>query len=87
MTGGTECAQVTETVTEAARKMTDLDVGALPICGDDNRLKGVITDRDIVLKSVAAGIDTSEVKVEEYAGDVRSSPSVRMTPSRKRWPR
>ena len=55
MTGGVECAQVNETVTEAARKMRDLGVGALPICGEDNRLKGMITDRDIVVKVVAAG--------------------------------
>ncbi|WP_432476143.1 CBS domain-containing protein [Nocardioides sp. GXQ0305] len=69
MTGGAECAQVDQTVTEAARKMRDLGVGALPICGDDNRLKGVITDRDIVLNCVAEGMDTSEVRVEQYAGD------------------
>ena len=69
MTTGVECAQITETVTEAARKMRDLDVGALPICGEDNRLKGMITDRDIVLNCVAEGMDSTEVKVEEYAGD------------------
>ena len=69
MTGGVECAQVDETVSDAARKMRDLGVGALPICGDDNRLKGVITDRDIVLNCVAEGMDTTQVKVQEYAGD------------------
>jgi CBS domain-containing protein len=69
MTGGAECAQVGESVSDAARKMRDLGVGALPICGDDNRLKGVITDRDIVLNCVAEGMDTTEVKVEQYAGD------------------
>lgn len=69
MTGGAECAQINDTVTEAARKMRELGVGALPICGDDNRLKGVITDRDIVLNCVAEGMDTTEVKVEQYAGD------------------
>jgi CBS domain-containing protein len=69
MTGGAECAQISESVTEAARKMRDLGVGALPICGDDQRLKGVITDRDIVLSCVAEGVDTSEVTVEQYAGD------------------
>lgn len=69
MTGGVECAQVGETVTEAARKMRELGVGALPICGDDNRLKGMITDRDIVLNCVAEGMDTSEVRVADYAGD------------------
>jgi CBS domain-containing protein len=69
MTGGVECAQIDETVSEAARKMRDLGVGALPICGDDNRLKGMITDRDIVLNCVAEGMDTTQVKVQEYAGD------------------
>jgi CBS domain-containing protein len=69
MSGGAECAQVHDTVTDAARKMRELGVGALPICGDDNRLKGVITDRDIVLNCVAEGMDTTEVTVEQYAGD------------------
>jgi CBS domain-containing protein len=69
MTKGVECAGVDETVTEAARKMRDLGVGALPICGEDNRLKGMITDRDIVLNCVAEGVDTTQVKVADYAGD------------------
>jgi CBS domain-containing protein len=69
MTGGAECAGVDDTVSEAARKMRDLNVGALPICGEDNRLKGMITDRDIVLNCVAEGMDTTEVKVADYAGD------------------
>jgi CBS domain-containing protein len=69
MTPGADCAGVTDTVTEAARKMRDLGVGALPICGEDNRLKGMITDRDIVLKCVAEGMDTTETKVSDYAGD------------------
>jgi CBS domain-containing protein len=69
MTGGVECARVDETVSEAARKMRDLDVGALPICGEDNRLKGMITDRDIVVNCVAEGMDTTSVKVADYAGD------------------
>jgi len=68
MTGGAECAQVDDTVTEAARKMRDLQVGALPICGEDGRLKGMITDRDIVLNCVAEGMDTTEVRVSDYAG-------------------
>ena len=69
MTGGVECARVTDTLVDAAQKMRDLDVGALPICGEDDRLKGMITDRDIVLRCVAEGADPSDVRVEEYAGD------------------
>ena len=69
MTGGAECASINDSVTDAARKMRDLGVGALPICGDDNRLKGVITDRDIVINCVAEAMDTSQVKVADYSGD------------------
>jgi CBS domain-containing protein len=69
MTAGVECARTTDTVTDAARKMRDLGVGALPICGEDDRLAGMITDRDIVLKCVAEGHDTTSMTVEEYAGD------------------
>ena len=57
MSGSAECASENDTLVDAARKMKDLDVGALPICGDDDRLKGVITDRDIVVNCVADGGD------------------------------
>ena len=65
MSGSAECASENDTLVDAARKMKDLDVGALPICGDDDRLKGVITDRDIVVNCVADGRDPSSVKVSE----------------------
>ena len=68
MTTGARCASVDDTVMQAARMMRDLGVGALPICGEDDRLKGMITDRDIVLNCVAEGMDTSEVRVADYAG-------------------
>ena len=55
MTGDATCARTTETLRDAARKMRDLDVGALPICGEDDRLAGMITDRDIVVRCVADG--------------------------------
>ena len=67
MTGDAECARTTDTLVDAARKMRDFEVGALPICGDDDRLKGIITDRDIVVRCVADGGDPSSVKVEELA--------------------
>jgi CBS domain-containing protein len=44
MTGGVECVQEDETVLDAARKMSQLGVGALPICGNDDRLKGMLTE-------------------------------------------
>jgi CBS domain-containing protein len=69
MTEGAECARTTDTVQDAARKMKDLGVGALPICGEDDRLAGMITDRDIVLTCVAEGHDVTRMTVAEYAGD------------------
>jgi len=51
------CVKEDESLVEAARKMADLDVGALPICGNDDRLKGMLTDRDIVVKCLARGGD------------------------------
>ena len=57
MTPDPTCVKEDETLVEAARKMRDLDVGALPICGNDDRLKGMLTDRDIVVKCLAQGGD------------------------------
>ena len=57
MTQNAECVQESQTLVDAARKMRDLDVGALPVCGDDDRLKGIVTDRDIVIRCVANGND------------------------------
>jgi CBS domain-containing protein len=67
MTATAECAGVNDTLTEAARKMRDLDVGALPICGEDKRLAGMVTDRDIVVRCVAEGGDPSSIKVADLA--------------------
>ena len=67
MTGGAECASTSDSLADAARKLRDLDVGALPICGDDNRLHGMITDRDIVVRAVADGKDPNGVKAESFA--------------------
>lgn len=54
---GATCVGEHDTLTTAAQHMRELGVGALPICGDDDRLQGMITDRDIVIKCIAAGLD------------------------------
>ena len=60
MTKGAECVGENDSLVDAARKMRDLDVGALPICGTDDRLKGMISDRDITVKAVAEQIDLTK---------------------------
>ena len=67
MTGSAECIGENETLEEAARKMKQLDVGSLPICGEDNRLKGMVTDRDIVIKCIAEGKDPKNTKAGELS--------------------
>jgi CBS domain-containing protein len=47
--------------------MRDLDVGALPIVGEDGRLAGMITDRDIVVRGVAEGRDPETTRVSDFA--------------------
>ena len=61
MTPDPTCVKEDQTLVDAARLLRDLDVGALPICGNDNRLKGMLTDRDIVVKCIADGGDPSTV--------------------------
>jgi CBS domain-containing protein len=51
-------------VREAASKMKELDVGAIPVC-DGQKLSGLVTDRDITVRAVAEGRDPSEVRVSE----------------------
>jgi CBS domain-containing protein len=65
MTGGVECIGENETVLDAAKKLAQLDVGAMPICGEDDRLKGMLTDRDIVVKVLAEGKDPSQTRAGE----------------------
>jgi CBS domain-containing protein len=67
MTEGCECISESQTVLDAARKMAELKVGSLPICGDDDRLKGMLTDRDIVVKALAQGKDPGSTKAGELA--------------------
>jgi CBS domain-containing protein len=62
MTTDVEAIAEDATALDAAKKMKELDVGALPICGTDDRLKGMITDRDIVVGVLAQGKDPASTK-------------------------
>jgi CBS domain-containing protein len=59
------CIGENDTVLEAAKQLADLEVGSMPICGEDDRLKGMLTDRDIVVKVLAQGKDPASVKAGE----------------------
>ncbi len=57
-----ECVGENDSVLDAAKRLAELNVGSMPICGEDDRLKGMLTDRDIVVKVLAQGGDPSSVK-------------------------
>ena len=67
MHAGATCIGEHETLTAAAQQMRDLGVGALPICGEDDRLHGMLTDRDVVTKGLAAGLDPATTTVGQLA--------------------
>ena len=49
----------------AARLISRHNIGALPVCSDDRRLRGVVTDRDIILRCVAAEEDPAQTMVRD----------------------
>ncbi|ATE56229.1 CBS domain-containing protein [Actinosynnema pretiosum] len=67
MHAGVMCVHDSQTLEEAAVLMRDLGVGSLPICGGDGKLKGIITDRDIVVGCVAAGVSPADMKAGQLA--------------------
>ena len=65
MTPDAQCVGENETLLDAAKKLADRGFGAMPICGEDNRLKGMLTDRDIVVKALARGKDPASTRAGE----------------------
>ena len=65
MSSDCECIGENETVLDAAKKLKELGVGSMPICGEDDRLKGMLTDRDIVVKVLAEGRDPASTTAGE----------------------
>jgi CBS domain-containing protein len=66
MTEGADVLSTSTTVLEAAKKLAAEDYGSMPIC-DGQKLQGMLTDRDIVVKVLAAGKDPATTRVGELA--------------------
>jgi CBS domain-containing protein len=60
-----KCIGENDSVLEAAKRLAEFNVGSMPICGEDDRLKGMLTDRDIVVKVLAKGKDPANVRAGE----------------------
>ncbi len=54
-----------ESTALAARLLSRHNLGSLPVCGEDGILRGIVTDRDIVLRCVAAEEDPAQVPVKD----------------------
>ncbi|MER5850467.1 CBS domain-containing protein [Streptomyces sp. NPDC002012] len=70
-----------DSVLLAAHRMAELGVGALPICGQDERLKGMLTDRDIVTKVLAA----DKVPVATTAGELAQGKAITIGADDDAW--
>lgn len=70
MTRGAQIARPNETLQEVARRMAAEDIGFLPV-GDDDRLVGTITDRDIVVRAVAQGRDGTALVRDAMSREVK----------------
>lgn len=68
MTPDPRCIGENDSLHIAATIMSEFDIGALPICGEDAQLKGILTDRDIVVKAVAVGLDLETTPAGALAG-------------------
>lgn len=64
MTRDVEVIPPIASIRDAAAKMKELDVGAIPVC-DGQRLTGFVTDRDIAVRAVAEGRDSAKTKVSD----------------------
>ena len=67
MTAAPRCIGENDSLSIAAALMSELDVGTLPICGEDRKLKGMLTDRDIVVRAVAEGLDPESTPARALA--------------------
>lgn len=74
MTPGVESTSSTATLRDAARAMREGDFGSMPVV-DDGQLTGILTDRDIVVRAVAEGLDAAA-----RVGDVASRDPVTVEP-------
>ena len=76
MTQGAISVGQDEPVTAAARLLKQYNIGALPVCDSNGQLRGILTDRDIVLRCVASGHDSNSMRVSEIMthGVITASP-------------
>jgi CBS domain-containing protein len=86
MTAGADFLSESDTLLDAARRMAETGVGALPVCRtSDKHLVGMVTDRDIVVRGLAANHDPADTRVADLVQEQpevsRSAPTTTRTRS------
>jgi len=81
MKAAVECCALDDTVEYAAQRMSERNIGFLPVCDGKGRVMGTLTDRDIVLRVVARGLDPAVTVLRDvYTHDlVACSPEDELT--------
>ncbi|MES2944422.1 MAG: CBS domain-containing protein [Pseudomonadota bacterium] len=73
MTRGVKSLGPSDTASTAAQAMKELNVGVIPVC-EDGKLLGMVTDRDIVVRGVAQGLDMGATRLSDImSSDVRTA--------------
>jgi CBS domain-containing protein len=71
MKADVECCLLDDTVEFAAQRMAERNIGFIPVCDPEGQVVGTLTDRDIVLRVVARGMDPGVTTlIEVYTPDV-----------------
>jgi CBS domain-containing protein len=71
MKADVECCELDDTAEHAAQRMAERNIGFLPICDGKGRVVGTLTDRDIVLRVVARGLDAAATPLRDvYTHDI-----------------
>ncbi|MEO6016838.1 MAG: CBS domain-containing protein [Polaromonas sp.] len=72
MTRNVRTLTPTDTIAQAAKAMAELNVGVIPVCEGD-KLLGMVTDRDIVLRAVAKGLDGKTTLADVMSTEVHTA--------------
>lgn len=59
------CVKKDTNISEVAKLMGEHHIGCVPVCDEDNNILGIVTDRDVILRSIACDKDVKTTPVEE----------------------
>lgn len=75
------CVNPGTTISDVAKLMGEHHIGSIPVCKEDGKIVGIITDRDIILRSIACEKDVKQTPISEIMTTqvIRTSPDTNTT--------